>query len=187
LADSSNPHYIPTAIRFVGSRATLPNGYERRRIDYYGQVSPGRFFWEEHTLRKLRWEVEQTRYTTSDCEAFIRYRSRFRNRESAFEYWQRERDHGRLFLDASIYLRLPCGRRKLMRLRANEPDVLRSLIPLFKPSSFSFRTASELQLAAPPARTEGSSEEPLQAGIGQQFRINHDRAVLEDDCNHCPF
>ncbi len=82
-------------------------------------------------MRRLRWEVEQFRYTTPDCEEMVPYRSWFKTSRRAVEYWQREKDHGRLFLNSGIYLHPRAARRKLVRFRADEPDVIESFRRLF--------------------------------------------------------
>ncbi len=83
-------------------------------------------------MRKLRWEVEQFRYTTSDCEETVPYRFRFRTKQLAMEHWQRERDHGRLFLNAAVYLHLPGRHRMLVLFRADEQDVIDSFSKFFE-------------------------------------------------------
>jgi hypothetical protein len=59
-----------------------------------------------------------------------------RRNRIALQHLQRERDHGRLFLNAAIYLHLPGRRRKLILFRADERDVIDSFSKFFdKPSS----------------------------------------------------
>jgi hypothetical protein len=62
----------------------------------------------------------------------VPYRFRFRTKQLALQHWQRERDHGRLFLNAAIYLHLPGRRRKLVLFRADEQDVIDSISKFFE-------------------------------------------------------
>jgi hypothetical protein len=78
-------------------------------------------------LRKLRWEVEQFHYAEPDAGEPTPRHFRFRTKALAFEHWQREMDHGRFFLGAVLYLHLPGGRIKLLRVHAAEGDPIDEL------------------------------------------------------------
>jgi hypothetical protein len=67
-------------------------------------------------MRKLRWEVQNFRYANPCCDCFVSVPTRFRRRDEADEFMNRERDHGRLFLGACLWLVLPGGRRVCRRL-----------------------------------------------------------------------
>ncbi len=61
-------------------------------------------------MRRLRWEVQNFRYANPCCDWFVASLRRFRRRRDADDFMDHERDHGRLFLGACLWLILPGGR-----------------------------------------------------------------------------
>ena len=81
-------------------------------------------------MRKLRWEVQNFRYAGPCCECFVSAPRRFRRRRDANDYMDRERDHGRLFLGACLWLTLSGGRRVCRRYFDGGEDLRRYLSAL---------------------------------------------------------
>ena len=81
-------------------------------------------------MRRLRWEVENFCYANVCCDSFVSVPTRFRRRRAADEFMDRERDHGRLFLGACLWLILPGGRRVCRRLYDGGEELRRYLTAL---------------------------------------------------------
>ncbi len=81
-------------------------------------------------MRKLRWEVQNFRDSGPCQDGFISFSQRFKTRQDAGDFMDRERDHGRLFLGACLWLILPGGRRVCRRYYDGGEELRRYLTAL---------------------------------------------------------